>query len=279
MSNILDDVFEGGKPTKIPVDSCIVSVDIKIDPDAVLISAIKKTEGIINPIVVERLENGKYGVLSGNRRVLSYRILKKEDSKYEEIRAYVAKGILTDEQKKAITFEERSRRKPMSPEDIVNVIEYFYMKFGRLLKPTAEALGITVAEVKKYLTHARLSDKVQEAMNGDDGFSIDVAMKALKALGDNENSVDDDKLIEFARELRRIKPGLRHEIVKEVKKGVTFEVAREKVCSTTTMKFEIELDEEIIDPLARIADEKGFDSVEEVMVYLLEKELFAVDKD
>ena len=36
------------------------------------------------------------------------------------------------------------------------------MKYGKSLKNTAHELGITVAEVKKYLTHARLSDKVKK---------------------------------------------------------------------------------------------------------------------
>jgi len=274
MSTILDDAFEGG-PTKIPVDSCVVSGD-PIDPNDGLISAIKITEGIIHPIVVERLENGKYHVVVGNRRVLAYRILKKEDSGYEEILAYVSKGKLTDEQKRAISFAEGMSRRHMDKIDYVDVIEYFYIKYGRMLKPTAEALGLTVAEVKKYLTHVRLSDKVKKCIE-DKEFTIDTAMKALQALGDDEESVNDDLLIEVARKLRKVKPSTRYLIVKKMKKGLTFEEAEEKSIKIT--KTTIEIADETRERFERIAHQKGFDNVEDLIINMLEKELVEDDDE
>jgi ParB-like chromosome segregation protein Spo0J len=279
MSSILDDAFEGG-PTKIPVDSCVVSGD-PIDPNDKLISAIKRTKGIIHPIIVEHLENGKYYVVIGKRRVLAYRILKKEDSEYEEIRAYVSKGKLTGEQKKAISFEEGMRQRPIDKIDYVDVIEYIYEKNGKSLKNTAHELGLTVAEVKKYLTHARLSDKVKKCIE-DKEFTIDTAMKALQALGEDEESVDDDFLIELAKELTKVPPMRRKEIVKEMNKNhITFDEAVEKVYSikTQTIKFEVEVIDEIMKRFERIADEKGYDSVEDLIVDLIQRRLLKDDEE
>tara|TARA_Y100000590_G_scaffold135942_1_gene155551 strand:- start:2780 stop:3613 length:834 start_codon:yes stop_codon:yes gene_type:complete len=277
MSTILDNVFGGG-PTKIPVDSCVVSGD-PIDPNDELISAIKITKGIIKPIIVERLENGKYYVHVGKRRVLAYRILKEEDSEYEEIIAYVSKRKLSDEQLMAITWNEGFARRDMLPEDYIETIKYIYEKNGRMLKPTAEILGLTVAEVKKYLTHARLTDKVKKCIE-DKEFTIDTAMKALQALGEDEESVDDDFLIELAKELTKVPPMRRKEIVKEMNKNhITFDEAVEKVYSIKTQTIKVEVIDEIMKRFERIADEKGYDSVEDLIVDLIQRRLLEDDEE
>ena len=91
MSDIPDDIpFD-----KIPVDDIIPDGNIKADDK--LVGAIRATGGVIHPIVVKDLKNGKYQVKVGRRRISAYRILKKEDSRYDKIKAYVVDRDLDDE--------------------------------------------------------------------------------------------------------------------------------------------------------------------------------------
>ena len=91
MSDIPDDIpFD-----KIPVDDIIPDGNIKADDK--LVGAIRATGGVIHPIVVKDLKNGKYQVKVGWRRVSAYRILKKEDSRYDKIKAHVVDRDLDGE--------------------------------------------------------------------------------------------------------------------------------------------------------------------------------------
>jgi hypothetical protein len=186
---------------------------------------------------------------------------------------------LTDNEIRIISFVENDARKDMDKSDYVNVIEYFYVKFGRVLKYCAKALGISTTAVKKYLLEARLSDKVKECIKNKD-FTIDTAMKALKALGDDEESVDDDLLIEVARELKKVKPGLRSKIVKEMKKkGVTFEVAYKEYKSNLDRTISIEFPDDMAKEISELAKNKGCDSSEEWVINIIEKEMYGEPDD
>ena len=80
----------------------------------------------------------------------------------------------------------------------------------------AKDLGITPHYAKKYLTIARLSDKVKRCIN-EKQFNVDIAIKALQALGDDEESVDDDMLIATATTLKKLQPARRKQVIKKMK--------------------------------------------------------------
>ncbi len=99
----IDEIL-GDKPwVKLPIDDLETGnvqarqSDTDVKEDDKLVGAIRRTKGIIHPIVVKDLKNGKYQVKVGNRRVSAYRILKKEDSRYDKIKAYVVDRDLDDE--------------------------------------------------------------------------------------------------------------------------------------------------------------------------------------
>ena len=69
----------GSNPIKIPVDKCIAKTPEHPTAENVdaLVTSIRTTNGIIHPIIVKKMDDGKYRDGKGNRRVLAYRILKK----------------------------------------------------------------------------------------------------------------------------------------------------------------------------------------------------------
>ena len=96
-------MLEGVELQDIPIDKCVTGKvqarqsGTKVDKDDKLVGAIRITNGIIHPILVKDLKNGKYQVKVGKRRLSAYRILKKEDSRYDKIEAYVTDRDLDDD--------------------------------------------------------------------------------------------------------------------------------------------------------------------------------------
>ena len=274
----VDDIIGDQKPQYISIDKCITgkvqarqsSTEVK-EGDK-LLDAIRRTKGILNPVILKDLKNGQYEIIVGQRRTGAYHILKNEDSKYEKIKAYVIDRDLSDDEIRIISFVENFGRDDMEHSDYVNVIEYFYVKFGRKKKWCAKALGISTDDVKKYLLEARISDKVKECIKNKD-FTIDTAMKALRGLGDDEESVDEEVLIETAKALKKVKPATRNKAVKKMmKKGMSAEDAIKDAASTTTLPLEIT--DETMTRLEEYTEEKGKESREEAAVDAMEAELF-----
>jgi ParB/RepB/Spo0J family partition protein len=269
-----------GEPQYIPIDKCVTGLaearqtGTEVKEDDELVDSIRRMGGIMQPVILHDLKNGQYEIVVGQRRVGAYCILKDEDSKFEKILAHVAKRDLTNEEKKIISFVECSGRKPMTKVDYSNVIEYFYKKYGRSITQAAKALGISTGTAKKYLVTARLSDKVRNCIEKKE-FSIDIAMKALMALGDYEESVDDDVLIKVAKELKNFLPSRRMEIVKKIRKNpeMTVEEANEKILTTTVLQFELTSDS--LDMIEKYRVRKGFETKEEAVIDAMDEGLFA----
>ena len=281
ISKIIGDAYE----RDIAIDKCHTGEDqarqqgTEVKPDDKIVSAIRATGGVlIHPIIVQDKKNDTFEIIVGQRRTGAYHILREEDPKYENIKAKVIEVELTADQKKIISLVENYGRNDMDKVDYASVIEHFYEKYHRVKKYVGIALGINVATVNKFLTEARLPDKVKEAMRGDDGFSIDVAMKALKGMGDDEESVDPDALIETARILKKAKPGIRNKAVTKMqKKGMDADTAVKTSMETVSLKLEIttETDEK----LQEYQKEKSKDSREDAGIAAMETELFRDQKD
>ena len=189
---------------------------IKVKEGDKLVDSIRRTQGVLHPIIVKQVGD-RYDVILGQRRWGAYKILVKEDkSRYSKIKAFVITSDLTPDEQKVISFVENFGRDDMARQDYLNIIEYFYMKNDRKITWAAKDLGITPHYAKKYLTIARLSDKVKRCIN-EKQFNVDIAMKALQALGDDEESVDDDMLIATATTLKKLQPARRKQVIKKMK--------------------------------------------------------------
>ena len=280
ISKIIGDAYE----RDIAIDKCHTGEDqarqqgTEVKPDDKIVGAIRATGGVIHPIIVQDNKNDTFEIIVGQRRTGAYHVLREEDPKYENIKAKVIEVELTADQKKIISLVENYGRNDMDKVDYASVIEHFYEKYHRVKKYVGIALGINVATVNKFLTEARLPEKVKEAMRGDDGFSIDVAMKALKGMGDDEESVDPDALIETARILKKAKPGIRNKAVKKMRdKGMDAETAIQT--SSETVSIKLDITGETNERLHEYQEEKKKDSPEDAAISAMETELFRDQKD
>ena len=188
----------------------------EVKEDDKLVDSIRRTQGVLHPIIVKQVGD-RYDIILGQRRWGAYKILVKEDkSRYSKIKAFVISKDLAPDEQKIISFVENFGRDDMVKQDYLNIIEYFYMKNNRKITWAAEALGITPYHAKKYLTEARLSDTVKRCIN-EKQFNVDVAIKALQALGDDEESVDDNALIATATTLKKLQPARRKQVINKMK--------------------------------------------------------------
>lgn len=273
----IDTILGDKKPEYIPVANCQTGTsqarqtNTKVDKDSKLVASIKKAGGLLHPIIVKSQSDGNYEIIVGQRRAGAYNILKEENSKFEKIKAYVIDRDLSEDEKKIISFIENFGRDDMDKIDYVNVIEYFYQKYGMNKTMTAKALGIRPSDVTEYLTHARLSEKVKACIENKE-FTIDVAMKSLKGLGDDETSVDEDLLIETAKELAKVKPALRKKAVQKMQKeGISAKEALKT--SVSTMEIRIDVTEDQLDRVNKYQIKHGYENKEESAVEAMDVEL------
>ena len=191
-------------PMKIPVNECSVGgaqaaqSGREVTEKDPLVISIRDMGGLIHPIIVKKIEGG-YDIVTGQRRWNAHKLLN-----MSQIKAFVIERDLNDAERKVISFAENVGQKDMSHKDYVDVIEYFYDKYGggrQGLKDAAESLGITLDMAKKYLKQARIPASVQKCID-DKIFSQDIALKALEALGGDEESADPEIWIETAKNLK-----------------------------------------------------------------------------
>ena len=279
VSEDISKIIAGASERHIPIDKCHTGEDqarqqgTQVKADDKIVGSIRATGGILHSIIVQDNKDDTFEIIVGQRRTGAYHILRTEDPKYENIRAKVIEVKLTPDQKKIISLVENFGRDDMQKVDYSSVIEHFYKKYHRVKKYVASALGMSVADVNKFLTEARLPDKVKEAMKGDDGFSIDIAMKALKGLGDDEESVDPDNLIETARILKKAKPGIRDKAIKRMRdKNMDAQTAVRTSSETVTLKLEITTEtDERLQEYQKLKDKE---SREDAGIAAMEIELF-----
>ena len=181
----------------------------KVFKDDDLVISIRK-HGMISPIVVKRLEGGRYDLLVGQRRFRAHELLEKPT-----IQAYVVTEDIDEYEAKKLSLVENAARKDMKHADYVDTVQRFMEKYNST-KTVAEELGLSVNTVRKYINIGRLPPEIQAAVHRKE-YSVENAIKALKALGDDESTVDVEMLHNTAIEMKRLSPQAQNKFI-EIKK-------------------------------------------------------------
>ena len=273
----IEEIIGDQKPQYIPIDKCNTGKvqarqsGTEVKEDSKLVSQIRRAGGLLHPVILKDTKDGEYEIIVGQRRTGAYHILRKENPKFDKIRSYVIERDLSEDEIRVISFIENFGRDDMDRNDYINVIDYFYQKYGGKTG-AAKALGISTSTVKKYLTYSRLHPPVKKCIDNKE-FSIDVALKALKGLGDDEDSVNDDELIETARILKSLKPMKRAKAVDKMqKKKISAKEAAEGLADTTPMT--VDVTDDAMERLGKYKDKHGYEDEETAAVEAMDTELF-----
>ncbi len=222
----------------IPLDKIVMSTsqarqrDTKVEPDDDLVLSIRK-HGLISPVVVKQVpDNDQYELLIGQRRYRAHVHLK-----LPTIKAYVVGQDMNESNAKMLSIIENVARKDMKNADLVDAVEYFMDKYNST-SDVAEELGLHPNTIRKYVNAARLPQEIREDVRNKN-YRLGHALKALKALGDDETAVDTGMLRETALEMKKLSPQGRDKFVeiKEREPDSTPQQAAEKARQRTSVNI------------------------------------------
>ena len=136
-----------------------------------------KADGVLQNLVVEPAESGKYRVISGRRRFLALNLLKRQGAIDEDYRVPVEiRKDLGEEDALRIATVENVQREPLEPIDEADAFAALLQK-GATVEDVAVKAGISVQTVRRRVALAGLCQEVKKAVTkGDIPLSVAEAM-------------------------------------------------------------------------------------------------------
>lgn len=172
-----------------------------------------EVQGLLQPIVVcPAREPRKWEILTGQRRFLAHKMLKKE-----RIAAAVLDERTGEAEAKSISITENLIRRKLSGKDLTDAIVYLYNKYGTI-KDVTEATGLPYWEVRHHVRYPRLLPELKEMV--DDGkIDVNVAVKAQDAATTEDyGNPDPEVAVKLAEEMALMTGPQRKKLVEERKK-------------------------------------------------------------
>ena len=143
-----------------------------------------KVQGLLQPIVVcKATQEGKWEILTGQRRFLAHKMLK-----MESIAAAILDERVKDGEAKAISITENLIRRKLSGKDLIDGITYLYKNYGTA-KAVADATGIPYNDVRQYVKYPRLVPEMKELVDAGK-VDVKVALKAQDAATESDGEPD-----------------------------------------------------------------------------------------
>lgn len=172
-----------------------------------------KAQGLLQPIVVCQARNGnKWEILTGQRRFLAHKLLKKPT-----ITAAILDEKVEEEEAKAISITENLIRRKLTGKELIDGISYLYKKYGSV-KDVVKATGLPNTDVQRYVKYPRLIPELKQLVDNGE-VDINVALKAQDG-AQNENGDPDPTLaIKLVEEMKPMTGYQRDRFTKERKRN------------------------------------------------------------
>ena len=169
-------------------------------------------QGLLQPIVVcAAREDGKWEILTGQRRFLAHKMLKRES-----ISAAILDQRVEEAEAKAISITENLIRRKLSGKELIDGVTFLYKIYGTA-KNVADTTGLPYPDVLSYVKYPRLLPKLKEMV--DSGLDVKVALKAQDAAADGDREPTVDLAIKLAKEMEQMTGVQRKKVVEERKKN------------------------------------------------------------
>jgi ParB family chromosome partitioning protein len=150
--------------------------------------------GLLEPIVVCPSEKaGKFEILTGQRRFLAHKELKKKT-----IKAVVLATRVDEKTAKAISLTENLIRRDIGTKELIDACCYLYKSYGDL-KIVAEETGLSTAKVAQYVKYDRLVKPLKKLVDDGD-LDIKAALRAQDA-ATTDGDISTEDAITFAKEM------------------------------------------------------------------------------
>jgi ParB family transcriptional regulator, chromosome partitioning protein len=197
---------------EIPIESLVIGkgqvrvrdVGKEIDELAASIAVI----GLLEPIVVSPAkEEGKYEILTGQRRFLAHRQLKRDT-----IMACILDHEVDEIEAKVISVTENLVRRDLNPKDLIDVCTTLYRRYGTA-QAVAEETGLDRKKVEHYVKFDRLAPELKKLVK-DEGVQIQAALRAQDAASVT-GQCDVDEAVALAKELSQMSGAQQKRVVKK----------------------------------------------------------------
>ena len=172
-----------------------------------------KVQGLLQPIVVcPAREAGKWEILTGQRRFLAHRILRRES-----IAAAVLDERVEEHEAKAISITENLIRRKLSGKELIDGVTYLYKIYGTA-KAVTETTGLSYKNVLNYVKYPRLASNLKEMVD-ENQIDVNVALKAQDAATKDDGETDIDVATKLAQEMEQMTGVQRTKFSEEFKKN------------------------------------------------------------
>ena len=121
-----------------------------------------KEKGLLNPIIVQKKDDGTYDLIAGQRRFLACKKIG-----WNTISAIIREKM-DDTDATIISLIENVHRADMSPIDKAKAYQKIYEKYKNYDKVVRET-GVSISTIKKYLTLLNLAPSIQEKLTTSEG--------------------------------------------------------------------------------------------------------------
>ena len=174
-----------------------------------LAESIKK-QGLLQPIVVcAAREEGKWEILTGQRRFLAHKMLRRDS-----ITAAVLGERVEEHEAKTISITENLVRRKLSGKELTDGIVYLYNIYGSM-KDVVETTGLSADKVRTHVRYPRLIPELKKMV--DDGLNIKTAIKAQDAATQGYEDIDTQLAIMLAKQMIPMSDVQRKKFVQESK--------------------------------------------------------------
>lgn len=173
-----------------------------------LAASIEK-QGLLQPIVVcEAQQPGKWEILTGQRRFLAHKELKRES-----ITAAVLDQPVDEAEAKAISITENLIRRKLSGPELIAGITFLYNIYGTA-KAVHDETGIPYNDVRNYVKYPRLMPALKKMVD-DEGIDVKVALKAQDAVEIGDEEPKEEDAIKLALDMTKMTDVQRKKLVQE----------------------------------------------------------------
>lgn len=170
-----------------------------------LAESIRKV-GLLEPIVVCPAEQeGKYEILTGQRRFLAH-----QELQAETIMAVILEDRVDETTAKTISVTENMIRRDLTRRELIDACTALYKKYGSI-KDVAEATGLPSGRVSEYVKYDRLIPELKQLV--DDGLDIKAALRAQDAASTATVTPNAAEAVMLAKEMAPMSDAQRKKIV------------------------------------------------------------------
>ncbi|MGH9428159.1 MAG: ParB/RepB/Spo0J family partition protein, partial [Terriglobia bacterium] len=170
--------------------------------------------GLLEPIVVCPAEKpGKYEIITGQRRFLAHRELKKKT-----ILAAILDERVDETTAKVLSISENLVRRDLNSRDLVDACTALYKRYGSI-KSVAEETGLPPTKVSMYVKYDRLRPELRDLVDKGD-IDIKAALRAQDA-ATVTGTFKPTEAVMLAKEMASMSGAQRSKLVKEREQNPT----------------------------------------------------------